>query len=180
MMSEVYSQAPNPAQQQSHCCRGSRRHRRCGAVYLISDAGARKKRLRRAALTAPARTVTKQLATGSLTAFVIRPQRPPAPIQIHHCVGRAKSLNDWRGRVVLVNLGLPVARVPQGDAVALRTGAANGFEGFRVIAISLDRKGAAAAESFLKETGATDLSLFLDPSAATLDQCRQSGFPHRC
>jgi hypothetical protein len=52
-----------------------------------------------------------------------------------------------------------------------------GSKDFEVIAISLDRKGAAAAQSYLKETGATDLALFLDPSAATLDQLQAIGLP---
>src|SRR6266540_311398 len=75
------------------------------AVYLISDGERKQEAPPMPALTAPAGKVTKQLATGSLTAFVIKPERLPAPdLKFTNASGESKSLNDWRGRVVLVNL----------------------------------------------------------------------------
>jgi thiol-disulfide isomerase/thioredoxin len=149
------------------------------AIYLISDRGRKEEAPATPTLTAPAGKVTKQLATGSLTAFIVRPERLPAPdLKFTTASGAAKSLNDWRGRVVLVNLWAtwcaPCRKeMPSLSALERQMGSKD----FEVIAISLDRKGAAAAQSYLKETGATDLALFLDPSAATLDQLQAIGLP---
>jgi thiol-disulfide isomerase/thioredoxin len=149
------------------------------AIYLISDRGRKEEAPATRMLTAPAGKVTKQLATGSLTAFIVRPERLPAPdLKFTTASGEAKSLNDWRGRVVLVNLWAtwcaPCRKeMPSLSALERQMGSKD----FEVIAISLDRKGAAAAQSYLKETGATDLALFLDPSAATLDQLQAIGLP---
>ena len=52
-----------------------------------------------------------------------------------------------------------------------------GSKDFEVVAISLDRKGAEAAATFLKETKANDLALYLYPSAAALDQLQAMGLP---
>src|SRR5438045_2182061 len=92
--------------------------------------------------------------------------------------GRPHTLADFKGRVVLVNLWAtwcaPCRKeMPSLSALERQMGSKD----FEVIAISLDRKGAAAAQSYLKETGATDLALFLDPSAATLDQLQAIGLP---
>jgi len=149
------------------------------AIYLISDRGRKEEAPATATLTAPTGKVTKQLATGSLTAFIVRPERLPAPdLKFTTASGETKSLNDWRGRVVLVNLWAtwcaPCRKeMPSLSALERQMGSKD----FEVIAISLDRKGAAAAQSYLKETGATDLALFLDPSAATLDQLQAIGLP---
>src|SRR6476619_2798821 len=112
------------------------------AIYLISDRGRKEEATATRMLTAPAGKVTKQLATGSLTAFIVRSERLPAPdLKFITASGEAKSLNDWRGRVVLLNLWAtwcaPCRKEMPPLSVLERQMGAKDFE---VIAISLDRK----------------------------------------
>src|SRR5947209_3923640 len=72
-------------------------------IYLIG--GAERKPEGPAETAIPAGKVTRELATGSLTAFVVKPKRPAVPdLKFTDSGNHAKSLSDWRGRVVLVNL----------------------------------------------------------------------------
>lgn len=123
--------------------------------------------------------LTRDLATGSLTAFVVKPKRLPVPdIKFTDGSGQPRSLSDWRGRVALVNLWATwcaPCRKEMPSLAALQRQL--GSKDFEVIAISLDRKGAVAAGSFLKETGASDLALYLDPAGASLDQLQAMGLP---
>ena len=49
--------------------------------------------------------VSRALATGPLTAFVLKPQRPTvADLAFADVAGKPLKLSDWRGRVALVNL----------------------------------------------------------------------------
>jgi thiol-disulfide isomerase/thioredoxin len=123
--------------------------------------------------------VTKDMATGALTAFVMKPNRPPVPdLTFNDAFGQAKSLSSWRGRVVLVNLWAtwcaPCRKeMPSLSALQRQLGSKD----FEVVAISLDRKGREAAAAFLAETGVTNLALYLDSSAAILDQLQAMGLP---
>ena len=123
--------------------------------------------------------VTKELAAGSLTAFVVKPKRLPVPdLKFTDSVNQTKSLSDWRGRVVLVNLWATWCAPCRKEMPSL--GALQrqlGSKDFEVVAISLDRKGAEPAGAFLKDTGSTNLALYLDTSAASLDQLQAIGLP---
>jgi thiol-disulfide isomerase/thioredoxin len=145
-------------------------------IYLIAGSD-RKPEAPSVALAAG--KITKELATGSLTAFVIKPNRPPVPeIKFTDAAGNAKSINDWRGRVVLINLWATwcaPCRKEMPSLAALQREL--GSKDFEVVAISLDRKGAEAAAPFLKEVGAADLTLYLDPSTTSLNQLQAMGLP---
>jgi thiol-disulfide isomerase/thioredoxin len=147
-------------------------------IYLIAG-GERKEEPPAAAPAASAGKVTRALATGALTAFVVKPKRPVvAELKFTDASGQAKSLGDWRGRVVLVNLWATwcaPCRKEMPSLAALQR--QMGSKDFQVVAISLDRKGAAAAGAFLAETKATDLALYLDQSGATLEQLQAIGLP---
>src|SRR5262245_4857022 len=55
--------------------------------------------------TAETGRVLRELPTGALTAFVIKPSRPPlASFTFTDGAGNSRSIGDWKGRVVLVNL----------------------------------------------------------------------------
>jgi len=144
-------------------------------IYLIGS-GERKPE---APAAAPAGKVTRELAKGSLTAFVVKARRlPVADVKFTDAEGRAKSLREWHGRVVLVNLWATwcaPCRTEMPSLAALEQQL--GSKDFEVVAVSLDRKGAEAAGAFLKDTGATNLALYLDSSAASLDQLQAIGLP---
>jgi hypothetical protein len=52
-----------------------------------------------------------------------------------------------------------------------------GSDQFEVVAISVDRKGADASSSFLKETGADNLRLYVEPSTRIVGELQSAGLP---
>ena len=149
-----------------------------GAIYFMAGEE-RKPTVPEAGTNAPLDKVTRALATGSLTAFVIHPKRPAlANLTFTDASGKQRSLSEWRGRVVLVNLWATWCAPCRKEMPSLAELEAKlGSKDFEIVAISLDRKGAEAAAPFLKETGAANLALYLDPTAASLDQLRAMGLP---
>jgi thiol-disulfide isomerase/thioredoxin len=132
-----------------------------------------------ASSNAPQDKVTRALATGSLTAFVIHPKRPTvADLAFTDASNKQRSLGEWRGRVVLVNLWATWCSPCRKEMPSLADLERKlGSKDFEVVAISLDRQGAEAAAPFLKDTAADGLALYLDPTAASLDQLRAIGLP---
>jgi len=102
---------------------------------------------------------------GDVAHFNLYEQAKPAPdVPFADADGSARSLADYRGKVVLVNLWATwcapcVREMPELDALQ----AGLGGDRFEVLAISQDRRGAAVAEPFLRERlGLTNLALLLD------------------
>jgi thiol-disulfide isomerase/thioredoxin len=123
--------------------------------------------------------VTRALAVGPLTAFVLKPQRPAvADLAFADAAGKPLKLSDWRGRVALVNLWATWCAPCRKEMPAL-AGLQSKLGGpdFEVVAISVDRKGAAASGAFLDEAGATALKLYVDPSSKALGGLQAIGLP---
>lgn len=129
--------------------------------------------------TAPAGGVSRDLATGTLAAFLVHPQPKPLPdIAFQDGSGKPLKLSDWKGRVVLVNLWATwcaPCRKEMPDLAALQKEL--GFEQFEVVAISVDRKGAEASSAFLKETGADNLKLYVEPTTRIVGDLQSAGLP---
>ena len=128
---------------------------------------------------APAGTVTRQLAKGTLAAFVVKPERLPVPDLVFMTgEGEQVSIDKWRGRVVLLNLWATwcaPCRKEMPDLSKLQEEL--GSEDFEVVAISVDRKGTEASAAFLIENDATALKLYVDKSAQSLDTLQAVGLP---
>src|SRR5262245_24159176 len=119
------------------------------------------------------------LSQGHMAAFVFR-QAPEAlpEIKFQDAEGRERTLADWRGKVVLLNLWatwcLPCRReMPSLD----RLQAALGSDKFEVVALSVDRKGREASKKFLDETKVEKLGLYVDASARANSALRVVGLP---
>lgn len=123
--------------------------------------------------------VSKALASGAMTAFVVKSERKPVPeISFAAETGAATSLSAWKGRVVLVNLWATwcaPCRKEMPSLAALQS--EMGGSDFEVVAISVDRKGLEVSGQFLKEVGATALKLYADPSTETLSKFQAVGLP---
>jgi thiol-disulfide isomerase/thioredoxin len=123
--------------------------------------------------------VTRELSTGTLTAFVVHPEpKPLSDITFVDAGQTPLSLADWKGRVVLVNLwatwcGPCREEMPELAELQRQLGS----EDFEVVAISLDRQGAEIARPFLENVGAEALELYLDPSTNVLAAFRAVGLP---
>jgi thiol-disulfide isomerase/thioredoxin len=93
---------------------------------------------------------------------VLDPPRPAPGIAFATRAGEAKSLADFRGRVLLVNLwatwcGPCIEEMPSLDRLQARLGSR-----LAVLAISEDRRGSEAVEPFLKKIGLKNLAIYLD------------------
>ena len=153
--------------------------------YYLYEAGARKAGPAGAATetatsaSAQAGGVSKELAAGPLAAFLIHPEpKPLADLAFQDGSGKPLKLSDWKGRVALVNLWATwcaPCRKEMPDLSKLEKEL--GSDQFEVVAISVDRKGAEASSAFLKETGADNLKLYVEPSTKIVNDVQSAGLP---
>lgn len=123
--------------------------------------------------------VSRSLATGTLAAFLVKPERVALPdVAFQDGDGKPVKLSDWKGRVVLVNLWATwcaPCRKEMPDLASLQKEL--GSDQFEVVAISVDRKGAEASAAFLEETGADNLRLYVEPSTRIVTDFQSPGLP---
>ncbi|HZL30994.1 MAG TPA: TlpA disulfide reductase family protein [Pseudolabrys sp.] len=90
--------------------------------------------------------------------------------------GAHKSLADFRGRVVLLNLWatwcVPCRKeMPALDALQQKMGGPD----FQVVAVNIDTRDAEKPKAFLKEIGVSKLAYYADPSARTFQDLKAIG-----
>jgi thiol-disulfide isomerase/thioredoxin len=127
----------------------------------------------------PINQITRAMATGAMTAFVIKPERKPVPdLVFQDGQGKQRSLSQWRGQVVLVNLWATWCGPCRSEMPSLATLQRRfGSNDFEVVAISVDKGGAKVAAPFLVETKATELRLYVDPTAKSIEMLTALGLP---
>ena len=119
------------------------------------------------------------LNKGAMAAFVIKAKPETLPeIVFADAEGASKSLSDWRGKVVLLNVWatwcVPCREeMPMLDKLQAELGGKN----FDVVAMNIDRGGAEKAAKFLAETGAKNLKLYTDPSGKLFSVVKAVGMP---
>lgn len=163
-----------------------------GAVYVIartpdngaaSKAGADHVQIAQAQPDKPAELPSgagsNALSRGQMAAFVFKKAPEPLPEFVFlDASGKERSLKDWRGKVVLLNLWATWCIPCRKEMPALdRLQAALGSPEFEVVALSVDRAGAAAAEKFLKTAGVSKLALYVDPTAKLASEFKAIGLP---
>jgi thiol-disulfide isomerase/thioredoxin len=114
-----------------------------------------------------------------MAGFVFRkePEALPA-LAFQDATGRERSLADWRGKVVLLNLWATWCVPCRKEMPALdRLQAEMGSDRFEVVAVSVDRSGVQGARKFLDETKVGRLALYADPSARLAATLRAVGLP---
>ncbi len=92
--------------------------------------------------------------------------------------GTEKSLKDFAGKVVLLNIWatwcIPCREeMPTLDKLEAKLGGEN----FAVVAVNIDKGGQEKAAAFLKETGATHLQLYTDPTGKLFATLKVVGMP---
>jgi thiol-disulfide isomerase/thioredoxin len=119
------------------------------------------------------------LNTGAMAAFLVRPEPLDlAPLTFTYADGAPKSLKDWEGKVVLLNLWATWCGPCRDEMPALdRLQAELGGEDFEVVAVNIDKGGPDKAIAFLKEIGVAKLALYLDPSSKIFNAIRAVGMP---
>lgn len=121
----------------------------------------------------------KPFAIGALAALLVKKERvAPTGIVFQSAEGKPLKLEDWKGRVVLVNLWATWCGPCRKEMPALNELQKQmGSKDFEVVAISVDLKGAEASAAFLKEMGVDSLALYVDPKVTLLNLFQAPGLP---
>jgi thiol-disulfide isomerase/thioredoxin len=119
------------------------------------------------------------LSTGQMAAFVFKKAPEPLPDLVFlDGAGAQRSLKDWQGKVVLLNLWATWCAPCRKEMPALdRLRAALGSDKFDVVALSVDRTGLEGAKKFLDQINVQSLELYADPTAKISSQLRVAGLP---
>jgi len=102
----------------------------------------------------------------------------PAPADFFSAAGERRTIADFRGRGLVINMWATwcppcVEEMPALDRLA---GLTRG-EGIEVLALSQDRGGAAVVREFFKQHGIQHLGLWLDPRGAAARAWRARALP---
>jgi thiol-disulfide isomerase/thioredoxin len=119
------------------------------------------------------------LNKGAMAALLIKPKPLDLPdFSFADADGKPKSLADFKGKVVLLNIWatwcVPCREeMPALDKLETKLGGKD----FAVVAVNIDKGGPDKAAAFLKETGATHLALYTDPSGKLFSVLKAVGMP---
>ena len=118
------------------------------------------------------------LARGEVAAVAVarEPRRVP-DLAFFDGSGNQKTLGEWRGRAVLLNLWatwcVPCRKeMPALDGLQVRLGG----PGFQVVAINIDTRDAEKPKAWLRETGVEHLAYYADPSAKVFQDLKAVGW----
>lgn len=104
--------------------------------------------------------------------------RPIAAIAFEDDRGRARSIGDFKGKVVLLNIWATWCGPCREEMPALdRLQALLGGPDFEVVALSIDRNGVDAVRKFYAEVGVRNLAIHLDPSGRSIRELSTVGVP---
>src|SRR6185437_11468758 len=117
------------------------------------------------------------LATGQVAALAVARSAFRVPeLAFKDDAGQVRTLADWRGRTVLLNLWatwcVPCRKeMPALDALQQRLGG----PGFEVVAVNIDTRDADKPKAWLKEVGVQKLAYYADPSARAFQDLKAIG-----
>jgi thiol-disulfide isomerase/thioredoxin len=119
------------------------------------------------------------LATGEMVTFVFRKTPEPiAEFKFEDGAGTVKTLADWKGKVVLLNLWATWCAPCRKEMPALdRLQRELGSNKFEVVALSLDRQGAGPSKKFLDDIKVTNLKLYVESTSKSFAALRTTGLP---
>ena len=104
--------------------------------------------------------------------------KPVPELRFNDADGRAHTLADFRGKLVLLNIWATWCEPCREEMPALdRLQAKLGGERFQVVALSVDQEGLAIARRFYAETGIKALPLYIDPTAKAAFTVDAAGLP---
>ena len=128
---------------------------------------------------APSGPGSNPLSQGHVAAFVFRKAPEALPeVKFQDATGKERTLADWKGRVVLLNLWATWCLPCRKEMPALdRLQKELGSDKFEVVAISVDRKGLEASKKFLDETQVERLALYADVTARMTSTLKVIGLP---
>ena len=119
------------------------------------------------------------LSRGEMAAFVFRKTPEALPeISFTDGEGAARTLKDWQGKVVLLNLWATWCAPCRKEMPSLdRLQTELGSDKFEVVALSVDRAGIPGSKKFLGEINVSALKLYVDPTARATSNLKAVGLP---
>jgi thiol-disulfide isomerase/thioredoxin len=118
------------------------------------------------------------LARGEVAAVAVSPAPRPVPdLAFLDDSGNRKTLSEWRGRAVLLNLWatwcVPCRKeMPALDGLQVRLGG----PGFQVVAINIDTRDPDKPKAWLRENRVDHLAYYADPSAKVFQDLKAVGW----
>ncbi len=104
--------------------------------------------------------------------------KPVAAIQFDDAQGRSRSLADFKGKVVLLNLWATWCVPCRKEMPALdRLQGALGAPDFEVVALSIDRGGMDVVRKFFAEIGIHNLAVYVDSAGKAMRALNAVGLP---
>lgn len=104
--------------------------------------------------------------------------KPVPALDFVDAKGQKRTLADFRGKVVLLNVWATWCEPCRQEMPALdRLQAGLGGPGFQVVALSVDQQGAQIGQRFFREVGVKSLEFFIDPSARAAFRLDAPGLP---
>lgn len=127
----------------------------------------------------PEATGLAALARGKMSSFVAKEAPRALPeVSFQDASGAERSLEDWRGKVVLLNLWATWCAPCREEMPALdRLQARLGGEEFEVVAASIDKGEADKPREFLENHDIANLALYHDPSGRLGTTLNAYGMP---
>jgi thiol-disulfide isomerase/thioredoxin len=119
------------------------------------------------------------LSTGHMTAFVFKktPEAVPDAVFLD-ASGKERTLKDWQGKVVLLNLWATWCAPCRKEMPSLdRLQAELGSDTFEVVAVSVDKTGIDGAKKFLEQIKVGKLGVFADPNIKLGTELKAIGMP---
>jgi thiol-disulfide isomerase/thioredoxin len=132
-----------------------------------------------AAKALPSGPGTNALSTGHMTAFVFKkaPEAVPDTVFLD-ASGKERTLKDWQGKVVLLNLWATWCAPCRKEMPSLdRLQAELGSDRFEVVAVSVDKTGIDGARKFLEQIKVETLGVFADPNVKLGTELKAIGMP---
>jgi thiol-disulfide isomerase/thioredoxin len=116
---------------------------------------------------------------GEMAGFVVRTPTVEVPeLAFIDGKGEARTLKDFKGKVVLLNLWATWCAPCRKEMPALdKLQAELGSKAFEVVALSVDRSGPDGARKFLDSIGIKHLTLYADPTARMASTLKAIGMP---
>ena len=111
--------------------------------------------------------------------FVLHDQpKAVAAINFSDVQGRSRSLADFKGKLILLNIWATWCIPCRSEMPALdRLQVALGGSDFEVVPLSIDRGGIDTVRKFYAEIGIRNLAMYIDKSGSTVRQLRGVGLP---
>ncbi len=127
----------------------------------------------------PAGPGTNTLSVGEMAAFVFKKSPESLPdVAFLDGTGKERSLKDWRGKVVLLNLWATWCVPCRKEMPGLdRLQAELGSDTFEVVAVSVDKTGIEGARKFLGQVKSEKLAVYADPGVRITSTLKAIGMP---